>query len=652
MANLNAGTRMFYTRPSDGATYCFEPVPLLAESKQFSRTIDSRLGTVNTLTFNGTLLPSRPALSGVDPAASCLELLDRKSDQLTSALSEDFGDLLIIDASGYPVVVTKPRVISIDFEESQIVTQRKYTVVFEFETDFDDNAKVTEFTESWNFSQQEDDTVSVSHDISAIGISEPGLSITAITNARTFVLTKIGLDKTQAALLQTPTVQAMVDVDNLSAFNHVLSETSDITAGSYQAQETWILTSGNFKDDRTIEHSFDLNEEDLLIETISINGTVQGYGDTTFDKFTNALNGFDNTVVGQINFNATSGIAGKSKTENRFTGTISYSITTAPSGDDIESRSISRSIDMQEDGSVIQTVTTAATIRAGSPATIQTAINYAVANNFPVNSTIPIFDVALSGNLQSSSAQRDETQKSYSLTRIFVDQSTALWTETYEVNREQQLDTSEIVITINGTVQGFGVETGTKSEVRFVNASGAFFTTVEPSITARVTEIIPTGSCISTSPTSDSFGFNRFTGTITYSQSFANRFLTDNVNVLKEEIEVSYKLAGEIVAEISIPGKASGPILQDQETVTGLEKSLTISFTMNEPTNSCDGGVSGSNTIIDIALVESNILIDNKPSENDRGEKPESSTVFKISDTFSFNRQSNVFQRNVTWKYL
>lgn len=643
---------MFFTRPSDGATYCFEPVPLLAESKQFSRTIDSRLGTVNTLTFNGVLLPNRPALSGVDPSASCLELLDRKSDQLTSALSEDFGDLLIVDASGYPVIVAKPRVVSLDFEESQMVIHRKYTVVFEFETDFDDNAKVTEFTESWNFSQQENDTVVVSHNISAIGISEPALSTTAIANARTFVLTKIGLDKTQAVLLKTPTVQSIVDVDNLSAFNHVLSETSDITAGSYQAQETWILASGNFKDDRTIEHSFNLNEEDLLIETISINGTVQGYGDTTLDKFANALDGFDNTVVGQIDFNATSGIAAKSKTENRFAGTISYSITTAPSGDDIESRSISRSIDMQDDGSVTQTVTTAATVRPGSSATIQSAIDYVVANNFPVNSTIPIFDVALSGNLQSSSVQRDDTQKSYSLTRVFVDQSTLLWTETYEVNREQQADTSEITITINGTVQGFGVETGTKSEVRFVNASGAFFSTVESAITARITEIIPTGSCISTNPTSDSFGFNRFTGTITYSQSFINRFLTDNVNILKEEIEVSYRLAGQVVAEISIPGKASGPILQDQETVTGLEKSLVISFTMKALEDSCDGGVSGSNTVIDIALIESNILIDNKPSENTRGEKPESSTVFKISDTYNFNRQSNVFQRNVTWKYL
>ena len=90
----NGGVRMFYTRPSDGKTYCFQPVPLLAESKEFLRPAagDTRLATVHQLTFTGTLLPSRPALSGVPADSTCISLLDRKRDQLCSALSEDRGD--------------------------------------------------------------------------------------------------------------------------------------------------------------------------------------------------------------------------------------------------------------------------------------------------------------------------------------------------------------------------------------------------------------------------------------------------------------------------------------------------------------------------------------------------------------------------------
>jgi len=237
------------------------------------------------------------------------------------------------------------------------------------------------------------------------------------------------------------------------------------------------------------------------------------------------------------------------------------------------------------------------------------------------------------------------------LTRSFVDQSTLLYRETYEVNRQQQVDTSETSIVINGEVVGLGIETGTKSQVRFVNASGAFFGTIEALIPSRVATIIPTGSCIDANPNSTSFGYNPFVGSISYSQTFTNRFLTDNVNILKEEIDITFQLQADIIASIGIPGKASGPILQDQETKTGLSKSLTINYTMKKA-DPCDGAVSSSNALINIALVESAILIDNTPAMNSRGEKPVSSAVFKTADTYSFNRQSNVFTRNVTWLYL
>jgi len=136
-ANPNAGTQMFWVRKSDGLTYCFSPVPLLADSKEILRTVkdgvETRLGVVRTLTFNGVLLPNKPALSGVSPDATCLELLDRKSDQLCSALDEDFGNLLIVDATGYAVISEFPRVASISFDESQMVDKRNYSIVFEFE---------------------------------------------------------------------------------------------------------------------------------------------------------------------------------------------------------------------------------------------------------------------------------------------------------------------------------------------------------------------------------------------------------------------------------------------------------------------------------------------------------------------------------------
>lgn len=656
MPNFNAGTQMFYTRPSDGATYCFSPVPLLAASKEYTRTSDNerRLSVTNQLTFNGYLLPSKPALSGVPTETSCLQILDRKSDQLCSAL-EDYGSLVIIDSSGYIVVNETPRIASINFDESQIVNHRQYTIVFEYETDFG-NDKVKEYSEDWSYEQQENDTVGVSHNISAVGVNNSGVN-SSIANARAFVLSKVAgasPDKAQAALIRQPYVQSIQDVDNLAAFNHVLTESSDITAGSYSATETWILSSGNYQDDRTVDHTFELRDDNVLIESISVNGTIQGYGDTTFDKFQNALDGWNSVIKSEIGFDA-SGIASKNYTENRFAGTVSYSLSRAAtdSPDDlINSKSISRTFEQQENGSVVQTVTTSASIRTGSSGNIQQVINFCFENNFPIDSADPIFSVSLSGNILSKSTQRDELAKSFSLTRSFVDQSTPLWTEEYSVSRDSNTDTSQLSISIQGTVQGLGEESSTKSQDRFARASGAYYSTVEPLIYQRAAQIIPTGDCVLAESTTDAFGFTPFNGTITYSRTYISRSKTDNSDIVSEEIEIGFTSPSEVVAEIQVPGKASGPILQDQQTVTGTEKSLSITYIMRGGGVSCSNKVADTNALLDTAFAESEILVQNTPTMHSRGEKPESSKVFKTQDTHNFNRQTFQFTRTVAWKYI
>lgn len=658
MGNVfNGGVRMYYTRPSDGRTYCFQPVPLLAESKEILRTAggDERLGVIHQLTFNGTLLPNMPALSGVDPDSTCISLLDRKRDQLCEALSEDRGDLLIVDATGYPIVSAKPLVASLDFEEGILVQQSPYTVVFEYE-EVAGTGYVREYTESWEFNQEENDTVAVVHNVSAQGIPQPELNKTAIDNAREFVKSRIAgsPDKTQACLIQSPYVSSLVSVDSLTGFNKVLRENSDNTGGNYDITESWVMTSGNFVDDRTIESTWELDEFGSLIQTVAINGTVQGYGDTTFDKFTNAVNGFNSFVTPQINFNAASGISSRSRSDNRINGTVNYSITLAPSGDDnqLTNRSISRQIDRQDDGSVTQSVTTSCSVRPEGTGTILDCIDFCFINNFPIDSAEPIFDASLSGNLISVSTTRDDVQRSFTLTRTYTDQSTPLWREEYSVDRQETLDSSQTQITIQGVVQGLGVETTTKGTSRFASASGAFFSIVEPLITTRVAEVIPTGACISDEPITKTFGVNPLNGTITYSQTFESRFSANNVNILREEIEIALQLRGDVIATIPIPGKSDGPILQDQETKTGLSKRLTINYTMKSNSNCGVGNTTTSNQLLNIALAESNVLVNNTPTMNIRGEKPESSAVFKTEDGVSFNRQNNQFTRNVTWQYL
>lgn len=658
MANPNAGTRMYYIRQSDGLAYCFSPVPLVAESQQVLRsTIDgeeTRLGTTTTLTFNGVLLPEIPELTSIS-GASCFELLDRKSDQLKAALDEDYGNLLIVDGSGYPAWSIRPRITSISFDESQMVVRRDYSITFEYEEGFDSNANIREYDESWDFSHQEDDTIAVTHNVSAVGIVNYPSATDALQNAKTFVLARANsLDRSQYSFLNTPYMPGVVAAANLAEYNHVRSESINETASSYSISETWIMSSGSYKDDRTVERNFELDEFGDLIETVSINGTVLGYGDITVNRYNAAVDGFENYVANEIGFNLANNISSKNRSDNRFAGTVSYSIQYLTSEDaPIENRSIQRSLQRNDDGSVTQTVTTSASVKAASSSGIELAINFCFENNYPIDSTIePFFDASNSGNVESVSFQRDDIAKSFSLSRAFRDQSTQLYREEYQVSREQNIENARTTVSINGTVQGLAAESGTKTNVRFNYASGAFFNTINGLAKSRALEIIPDNTCLGDDPISSTLGYNKFNGTITYSYRYDNRFLTSNPDIMDEKIDVSYNLQSDVIAVIPIPGKADGPILQDQETVTGLQKNLKIQYTMAPSGTTCGVTQAYNQSVMEAeALAESAILVNNTMLQNGRGEKPIATRVFKTADQYTFNRQTLVFTRNVTWQY-
>src|SRR5690606_23357256 len=132
--------------------------------------------------------------------------------------------------------------------------------------------------------------------------------------------------RTIYSFLKSPYTAGTIDLDNLSEFNHVKQESIDSANGSYSINETWILASGNYKDDRTVSHTYQINELNELIKTTSINGTIQGYGDTTLERYNNANAAFVNVVGPEINYENPTGAISKNDTHNRFAGTVTYSI--------------------------------------------------------------------------------------------------------------------------------------------------------------------------------------------------------------------------------------------------------------------------------------------------------------------------------------
>lgn len=659
MANRNAGARAFYTRQSDNRTYEFCPVPLIAHSmeyvKQGSNERGGNLVTIHSLTLNGALLPENPSLSGVSPDASCLEILDRKKDQLAYALAEDRGNLLIVDASGYTVLNVNPIIRSFSVDESSMVSVLRYNIEIEYETDYG-LAKVKEFDENWDISQNDDDTWAINHSLSARGIPDLPIGTGALTNARNFILGHANTaERSHFIFSSSPYVPGIIDINNLAAYNHRRSENCSLTEGTYSLTESWILSSGNYKDDRTINASFTYNENGDEVQTIELNGTIVGYGDTTFERYTNAHSAFYNVVAPEIGFFSPGNQVTKNFSLNRFAGTVNYSISKVPaSGDQLENKSISRQFQFNEDGSVSQTVTTTAKARVGSIATLAEAQAYCEGLNYPINSLDPPFNASLSGNIENVSKTVDDLTISYSLTKTYRDQEVDGWREEFEVNREENADTATVVVTVNGTVFGLVREPGTKTTARFVAASGAYYNVINPLIYSRALSIIPTGTCLASNPVRKSIGQSQLAGRITYNFSYENRPVTANPSILSEKIATSYKLPTEVFVEFGIPGKATGPVIQDQQTVTSRSKSLSITYTIaSEVVASGICGEYSSSAREDleaIGLTESEILVSNTRAQHTRGEKPIATRVFKSQDEYNFSDQ-NVFTRNVTWVY-
>lgn len=229
-----------------------------------------------------------------------------------------------------------PRVVSIEFEEGQYISKCGYTIVLEadfllsgedetalvdIETragsldplysdagrNFEnielamgkvDLAKggpsgsglIEDFTESWSIevddSQGENSliprTYRITHDLSAVGKTAYDLDGNQLepawTQAKNYLLKRLGgmhedpsgLYPNQMGLIGSGTIAL---VDTYQGFNHVRSESVDVTAGSFSINETWIMASG--KAHEQYNASVSSSNTDPFI-TVQLDGTIKG----------------------------------------------------------------------------------------------------------------------------------------------------------------------------------------------------------------------------------------------------------------------------------------------------------------------------------------------------------------------------------------
>lgn len=317
-----------FTKLSYGS-YFFKPAPLFSWTKELVR--DSKFDQLyiqNTLEFNGTLLENSPSESG------SFVLMNQKRQSLQDALLASGVQPLIITYQG-DVVISGifPKVSNVTIDQGVWVDRVNYSFTAQFNEELDPSGAIQQFSETWDFQENEDRrSITATHNISAVGIdTSNGGTNNSLTNARTFVLSKLGYTNVP------PGHPAFAQGSGtLLAYEELRSESVDVQAGSFAVSEAFTLSSGNYIHTRTSDFDID----NTGITTISLNGTVRGLGRGDV-AFVRAFNGWTNNIRPKLPADAsgiysqcggsatlyTSNFQSFRLTKNSFAGTIDYSAT-------------------------------------------------------------------------------------------------------------------------------------------------------------------------------------------------------------------------------------------------------------------------------------------------------------------------------------
>lgn len=152
-------------------------------------------------------------------------------------------------------------------------------------------------------------------------------------------------------------------------------------------------------------------------------------------------------------------------------------------------------------------------------------------------------------------------------------------TEEYQISKHFSRDDGITRYTINGTVKGLNVtDTSNPRQTKFANASGFFYNYVLPNLYNRIVTYynvsLPDSGAITTE-----IGTFPVAGEMTYSYEYWNLFPPLLSGALSEHIsvgETNYNQQVRRTALIDIPGRSSGPVIQDVSTTVVKVRTINI----------------------------------------------------------------------------
>jgi hypothetical protein len=616
------------------------PAPFISFNKECNFTPDGRpLNSNYRISLQGTLLPERgsPTSSGfatgvADPANEVFntdveqhDALLAKQELLREALTTP-GFKLSYFPSGLTRIETYPVLRSISFEPGTWTTLSRYSVELDAKT-FNRSGTVayediiplsasglflSSVSDTWNIKERDDgsDIIEVSRNVSAVGftnyISGAILGQEAWRNAKTWVSGRLSSVGMEINYFNLPT-----GVSPTGKYNLITEEAIDKVGGSYSVAQRFIMSNRTYIEQvnvqRTTEYPLD-QDNGPTVERIVVNGNIQGLDPDNIpaNKLSAAQTYWafrESLLPAQVG--AYGNPVNKNYTENQVLGTIDYSVNFINNSGTIYKHNYDVSFSFNND---TPTVTINGTIQGITNDSFFQTNNARFANAVSgfqiIQPQLRDLAFAYGGTLFGSTSSSGSyssvpINKSISynkplgsinytygfnfLTTGSVDKA---YLDTYTVDLSSQNNTATTAgygctVTINGTLQGMA--TDDNPDTRFANAETGW-STVQGLLFARASgeysKLGGTTPNLNNRVVTKSVTVNRPGGSIGYSYTFNNTLAPTNSGVAVADVTIEETWPQDVIAIQIIPGRSSGPIIQNIGTKTEYRRAINVTLTM------------------------------------------------------------------------
>lgn len=626
------------------------------------------ISTNYSINLEGFLLPGRGSprsnawwISAGDPPDETFTTdtekhnsLLRKQELLRSAFS-DVGKQWSYSAGNNPPIKFFPKLNNLSFEADPWVIKSKYTAQFEC-ANFNLDESSMPADDSFSASVSGKYLSSVSDDFS-IQEREDGTNALEVTrNLSATAFTAYTLDGSGIIIGTEPWLNAKAwVVDRLANYplssgdtrfqipsgvgtyyNVINTETINKFAGNYSLSQKYLYHTGNYYEQRSIQKTDVLSligDGTSTTRTFNINGTIFGLdaNNNPTNKLTNARTYYNSIATG---LGAIAGALGRalsiSTTEDYSVGSVAYSLEYINTTGNTYKHNYDVNFSIPSNGT--PSVNIAGTVEgivydttymdssghtkfdfaasgwdlvkttlkslAFANATIFGGVNYDL--NFPNNPS----DKSISFNKPNGTV-------SYNYNYAWGGAgSSSTYREDYIIDLNSNNGTSPdagqvLTANIQGTI--FGLGTDDDPSTKYTNAKTAWATIKGLLYTRINTEVGQIGSqmpALVTGFVTKSLSLNSIAGTLGYNVSFNNAKPGSNTKIAVLDLIMQDDVAPNIFAIQVIPGRASGPIIQNIGTYGERRRNINLSMSLYPKGAGAYWAISDYSTILDLSAVE------------------------------------------------